>query len=133
MKPPQVVRVGTKRSVVLNFHEICLAMNRSAEQVMSFFMAELGTEGSIDGSKALVIKGKFLPKQIESLIKKYMSEFVQCQLCRSYDTGLMKDQATRLQFIECSRCGARRSVTTVKSGFHATTKKDRKAAKAASA
>ena len=40
---------------------------------MGFFLAELGTEGSIDGSAQFIIKGKFLPKQIESLLKKYMS------------------------------------------------------------
>jgi translation initiation factor 2 subunit 2 len=37
-------------------------MNRSPEHVFQFMMAELGTEGSIDGLQRLVIKGKFLPK-----------------------------------------------------------------------
>jgi len=39
-------------------------MNRSPEHVKQFMMAELGTEGSIDGLQRLVLKGKFLPKVI---------------------------------------------------------------------
>lgn len=37
-------------------------MKRNADHVFQFMMAELGTEGSIDGLKRLVIRGKFAPK-----------------------------------------------------------------------
>jgi translation initiation factor 2 beta subunit (eIF-2beta)/eIF-5 len=37
-------------------------MGRSSDHVFQFMMAELGTEGSIDGNKRLVIRGKFVPK-----------------------------------------------------------------------
>ena len=47
-------------------------MHRNSDHVMTFLLAELGTEGSIDGNGRLVIKGRFLPKQIESLLKKYI-------------------------------------------------------------
>lgn len=39
-------------------------MRRSSEHVYQFMMAELGTEGSIDGNQRLVIRGKFVPKVI---------------------------------------------------------------------
>jgi translation initiation factor 2 subunit 2 len=39
---------------------------------MSFVMAELGTEGSIDGNQHLIIKGRYVSKQMESLLKKYI-------------------------------------------------------------
>ena len=84
---------------------------------------------SLDPEGRLTFKGRFTPKQIESVVKKYMLAYVQCQMCKSFDTNLVKDSTTRLTFIECNRCRARRSVTQVKAGFHATTKKDRKAAK----
>jgi translation initiation factor 2 subunit 2 len=54
--------VGTKKTVWSNFNEICKTLNRSPDHVFQFMMAELGTEGSIDGSERLVIKGKFVPK-----------------------------------------------------------------------
>lgn len=37
-------------------------MNRAPDHVFQFMMAELGTEGSIDGNQRLVIKGKFVTK-----------------------------------------------------------------------
>jgi translation initiation factor 2 subunit 2 len=40
---------------------------------MAFSLTELGTSGSVDGSFRLVIKGRFTPKQIESVIKHYIS------------------------------------------------------------
>jgi translation initiation factor 2 subunit 2 len=62
MKPPQLMRVGTKKTLWANFPEICAMMRRSPDHVFQFMIAELGTEGSIDGNKRLVIKGKFVPK-----------------------------------------------------------------------
>lgn len=48
-------------------------MKRSTEHVLSFFLAELGTTGSIDGSERLVMRGKYQPKYIESLLRKYIT------------------------------------------------------------
>jgi len=62
MKPPQLMRVGTKKTLWVNFQEICKMMRRNHEHVFQFMMAELGTEGSIDGNQRLVIRGKFVPK-----------------------------------------------------------------------
>jgi hypothetical protein len=49
-------------------------MHRQPEHAMSFFLAEMGTEGSIDGNMRLVIKGRYQPKQVESLLKKYIGQ-----------------------------------------------------------
>jgi translation initiation factor 2 subunit 2 len=54
--------VGTKKTLWVNFQEICKMMKRNPEHVFQFMMAELGTEGSIDGNARLVIRGKFVPK-----------------------------------------------------------------------
>jgi translation initiation factor 2 beta subunit (eIF-2beta)/eIF-5 len=54
--------VGTKKTLWVNFQEICAMMRRNSDHVFQFMMAELGTEGSIDGNKRLVIRGKFVPK-----------------------------------------------------------------------
>lgn len=44
-------------------------MRRNSDHVFQFMMAELGTEGSIDGNKRLVIRGKFVPKVIKFFFK----------------------------------------------------------------
>jgi translation initiation factor 2 subunit 2 len=129
MKPPQLTRVGTKKTLWVNFQEICTMMQRNPEHVFQFFMAELGTEGSIDGNQRLVIKGKYLPKYIESLLRKYIVEYVTCRMCRSPNTELKKDSSTRLYFCQCKDCGSSRSVAQIRSGYHATSRADRRAAR----
>jgi translation initiation factor 2 subunit 2 len=129
MKPPQLTRVGTKKTLWVNFQEICTMMQRQPEHVFQFFMAELGTEGSIDGSQRLVIRGKYVPKYIESLLRKYIVEYVTCQMCRSPNTELTKDSSTRLQFVNCKDCGSNRSVAAIRTGYHATSRADRRAAR----
>jgi len=133
MKPPQLTRVGTKKTLWVNFQEICTMMQRNPEHVFQFFMAELGTEGSIDGNQRLVIRGKYVPRYIESLLRKYIVDYVTCQMCRSPNTELVKDQSTRLQFINCKDCGSSRSVAAIRSGYHAATRADRRAARNAKA
>ncbi|SBT79175.1 eukaryotic translation initiation factor 2 subunit beta, putative, partial [Plasmodium malariae] len=64
IKPPQVVRVGSKKVAWINFKDICTIMNRNEEHVFHFVLAELGTEGSIAGEGQLVLKGKYGPKHI---------------------------------------------------------------------
>jgi len=58
MKPPQVVRVGAKKTSFVNFSDICKLLHRSQKHVLDFLLAELGTQGSIDGTNQLIIKGK---------------------------------------------------------------------------
>lgn len=127
--PPQLMRVpnSTKKTLWTNFHDICKMMRRNPDHVFSFMMAELGTEGSIDGKQNLVIKGKFVPKYIESLLRKYILEYVQCQVCRSFITNLTRDAASRLYFVFCQDCNSQRSVSQIRAGYHAQTRADRRA------
>ena len=129
IKPPQLTLLGSKKTLWVNFQEICTMMQRSPEHVFQFFMAELGTEGSIDGNQRLVIRGKYVPKYIESLLRKYVVEYVTCEMCRSPNTLLERDSGSRLYFCSCKDCGSRRSVAPIRSGYHATSRADRRAAR----
>ena len=124
IKPPQVVREGSKRVVLTNFGEICKTLNRSMDHVYSFMLAEMGTTGSIDASSRMVIKGRFPPKAIEQIIRRYVGEYVSCSSCKSPATQLQKQN--RLYFMQCNNCGARRSVTPIKTGFVAIARGARK-------
>lgn len=135
--PPQCLREGNKKTIFANIAEICKRMKRSDEHVTQFLFAELGTSGSVDGSRRLVIKGRFQQKQIENVLRRYIGsfnslpchlcfcadisttvEYVTCKTCRSPDTELNKGE-NRLYFVTCNSCGSRRSVTAIKSGFTA--------------
>lgn len=119
MKPPQVVRVGAKKTSFVNFTDICKMLHRQPKHLLAFLMSELGTSGSVDGNNQLIIKGKFQQKQIETVLRRYIKEYVTCHTCRSPDTILQKE--TRLFFLQCETCGSRCSVQSIKSGFQAVT------------
>lgn len=77
------------------------------------------------------LQGKFQPKYIESLLRKYISEYVTCAMCRSLESTLTRDPISRLYFMSCKACGSQRSVQPIKAGFHATAKGERKKAREA--
>jgi translation initiation factor 2 subunit 2 len=72
--PPQCMREGNRKTVFANIADICKRMKRSEEHVTAYLFAELGTNGSVDGSRRLVIKGRFQQKQIENVVRKYISK-----------------------------------------------------------
>ncbi|CAG7731012.1 unnamed protein product [Allacma fusca] len=121
MRPPQVVRVGTKKTSFVNFMEICKMLHRHQKHLLDFLLSELGTSGSIDGNNQLIIKGRFQQKQIENVLRRYIKEYVTCHTCRSPNTLLQKD--SRLFFLQCEVCGSRCSVASIKHGFQAVTGK----------
>lgn len=137
--PPQCLREGNKKTIFANIADICKRMKRTDEHVTQYLFAELGTSGSVDGSRRLVIKGRFQQKQIENVLRRYIGkllachfpscsgehvlimrivEYVTCKTCRSPDTELSKGE-NRLYFVTCNSCASRRSVTAIKSGFSA--------------
>ena len=137
--PPQCLREGNKKTIFANIADICKRIKRTDEHVTQFLFSELGTSGSVDGSRRLVIKGRFQQKQIENVLRRYIGmsgysvrklsksrsyqisylvEYVTCKTCRSPDTELNKGE-NRLYFVTCNNCQSRRSVTAIKIGFTA--------------
>ncbi|XP_031265635.1 eukaryotic translation initiation factor 2 subunit beta-like [Pistacia vera] len=115
MRPPQILLEGTKKTVFVNFMDLCKTMHRQAEDVMTFLLAEMGTSGSLDGQQRLVVKGRFPPKNFEGILHRYINEYVICNDCRSPDTILTKEN--RRFFLGCEQCGSVRSVAPIKTGF----------------
>ena len=121
LKPPQVAREGTKKTVFTNFMDLARSMNRNPEHLQQYLLAELGTSGSLDGQQRLIMKGRFLPKAFEGCLRRYMNEYVLCNSCKSPDTLLDRDSSTRIMFLRCQQCGASRTVSAIKAGFQART------------
>lgn len=115
MKPPEVMREGTKKTVFVNFMDLCKQMHRPSEHVLNYMLSELGTSGSLDGQQRLIVKGRFMPKAFEVIIRRYVNEYVLCHACKSPDTVLDREQ--RLYHLRCQQCGASRTVQAIKSGF----------------
>lgn len=117
--PPVCLRDG-KKTIFSNIQDISEKLQRSPEHLIQYLFAELGTSGSVDGQKRLVIKGKFQSKQMENVLRRYILEYVTCKTCKSINTALKKEQSNRLFFLVCKSCGSTRSVSSIKTGFQAT-------------
>mgnify|MGYP002784842196 CR=1 len=115
--PPVIAREGSKKTAFANIVDFCRRMNRPVDHLTAFLLTELGTVGSQDGAGRLLIKGRFQQLQVESVLKRYIQEYVTCKTCRAPETHLIKDNTSRLMFMECEKCGSRRSVAPIKSGF----------------
>lgn len=116
--PPVCLRDG-KKTIFSNLQDISEKLQRSPEHLIQYLFAELGTSGSVDGQKRLVIKGKFQSKQMENVLRRYILEYVTCKTCKSINTELKKEQSNRLFFLVCKSCGSTRSVSSIKTGFQA--------------
>ncbi|KAH7615872.1 hypothetical protein Ndes2526B_g09183 [Nannochloris sp. 'desiccata'] len=119
LKPPQVAREGTKKTVFTNFMDLAKSMNRNPEHLQQYILAELGTSGSLDGQQRLIMKGRFLPKAFEGCLRRYMNEYVLCNSCKSPDTLLDRDSSSRIMYLKCQQCNASRTVSAIKTGFQA--------------
>ena len=129
LPPIQIIKNGPKKIIWVNFNEICKCMNRTVEHLFQYFLSELGAEGSLDDHVRFIIKGRFAPLYIESILRKYIQEYVLCTSCGSFNTRLTKDSVSRLYFLFCNDCVCSKSVATIKTGFHAQTRADRVALK----
>jgi translation initiation factor 2 subunit 2 len=115
--PPVIAREGSKKTSFSNIVDFCRRMGRPVEHLTSFLLAELATTGSSDQAGRLLIRGRFQQLQVESVLKRYIQEYVTCKTCRAPETHLVKDNTSRLMFIECEKCSSRRSVAPIKSGM----------------
>lgn len=87
--PPQCMREGNRKTVFANIADICKRMKRTEEHVTAYLFAELGTNGSVDGSRRLVIKGRFQQKQIENVVRKYISRTPPTALSIHFEPSLL--------------------------------------------
>ncbi|KAJ4461878.1 putative Eukaryotic translation initiation factor 2 subunit beta [Paratrimastix pyriformis] len=115
LQPPQLGREG-KKTIFINFDDICRALHREPDHLMTFMLAELGAQGNLDGERHLVVRDRFQTKHFEVVLKRYIREYVQCNMCKSTDTLLSREEG-RMYQLTCGRCGASRCVQPMKTGF----------------
>ncbi|KAK3212804.1 hypothetical protein Dsin_017510 [Dipteronia sinensis] len=66
-------REGSKKTVFVNFMDICKTMHRQPEHVMAFLLAEMGTSGCLDEQHRLLVKDRFAPNNFEGILRRYIS------------------------------------------------------------
>lgn len=121
IEPPEIGKIGTKKVAWANFVSNCRSISRKPEHVVEYVLTELGTTGSLDGQNKFIIKGRFSSKQLESVLSKYIKEYVACSTCRFLNTELKREN--RILFKVCKDCGASSSVSSIRQGFRVQTKR----------
>jgi len=109
--PPPLFGREPKKTIFINFQAICDSLHREKEHLFWFLLNELEANGSTDGIGRLIIRNIFYPNQIETVLKKYIKNYVRCDNCKRFDTLLTRDSQTRLYNLVCNYCGAGRTVT----------------------
>lgn len=102
----QVMQVG-RRTVLLNFKEICDELRRDPEHVLKFLSREMATLATFDGTR-VVFQGRFGRDTISNLLEIYTDKYVICPVCKRPDTRIVREK--RLWFLQCEACGARSSI-----------------------
>jgi translation initiation factor 2 subunit 2 len=125
-KPAITFTPKFKKTIWSNFYKICEILKRDTEHIRKYLITEFSTTSSINSQNELILKGKYNLNMIDSIIKKYISEYISCKICGNLNTLLEKDSSSRLYYIICLSCSAKRSVESIKSGFHAISKGERK-------
>lgn len=105
---PKVKRqIEGKKTIIVNFGDICSTIGRDPDAVARYILREMGTAGSrADGR--LTLSGIFSTEELDSAIQKYVDQYVICKVCHLPDTILVREQRT--EFLKCEACGAKYSV-----------------------
>lgn len=111
---PIINKLSIKKVLWINFYETCINLNRNLDHLVLFVNSELSTETIITENKQLIIKGKYNSNNIENLLRKYICLYVQCNLCRSNNTIIKKDNINRIQNLECLICKGVKSLPQIK-------------------
>nr|GEZ27420.1 eukaryotic translation initiation factor 2 subunit beta-like [Tanacetum cinerariifolium] len=76
-------------------------MHRQPDHVMAYLLTELGTRGTLDGRKRLVVKGKLETEKFEVKLKRYCNEYVTCNAGKCPDTSLSMENC--LLLLRCKK------------------------------
>jgi translation initiation factor 2 subunit 2 len=108
IKAPEIQSLNRK-IYIKNFHDVCTSMNRDPYEVSTYISKELLIQTSISGNGALIIHGSYRKNQVESILIKYITHFVQCPLCKTQNTKIEK--INRITYITCNKCHAQSAIS----------------------
>ena len=115
MPRPIVNLVGKTRSAWMNFGDFVKTLNRNQDHLFQYVLGELGVDGTIGGENQFFLKSRINSKDIETILRRYIRDYVQCPNCQSLNTIIRKDQSTRLTQIYCENCKTEKTVQPLKS------------------
>ncbi len=102
--PPPTVSNRSRSTTITNFSKICHAIRRAPQHVMKFIASELRTTASENDETQLVLRGRFVSAQIQTILRQYIKKYVECRTCHCIDTKINK--SGNVYFMTCNKCEA---------------------------
>jgi len=100
-----------KKTLIMNFDDICDRLNRDPDLVAKYLLREIGTAGA-RGDGRMALTGVFQASQIDVVIRQFADAYVICNVCHLPDTKLVKEK--RATHLVCEACGARYTVKAIR-------------------
>ena len=95
--------VEGNKTFLVNVKDVLAVMNREVNHFLKFMAGELATSVTMEGVRA-VFAGKHARTTLQSLLERYVKEYVICGECGKPDTVLITE--TRILRKRCDACGA---------------------------
>lgn len=108
ISPPECEKQGGVRTVWTNFGKIVTQLDKPMDHFKRFISSELGTTTSVTGTQGLVLYGRFVPSNFESLIRSYVRKYCKCDTCGNHDTDIETSGGT--DTVTCKYCGMTKSI-----------------------
>jgi translation initiation factor 2 subunit 2 len=105
--PPVDVMWEGQKTYLRNFVEYPKIMRRDPSKVLQYLSKEFAVPAEKIGDTAMFI-GKREPDDFTRLFKIYVTDYIECQTCKSPDTKIVKEK--RISFLLCEACGAKSTV-----------------------
>lgn len=96
---PKMIKIGGKKCGVTNFGVYSEQLNRDIQHIKKYFETELSTTTSLSAEHALIINGIFRERQIQTILTKYLKEYVQCRACKHLESKIENNN------FYCNFCG----------------------------
>lgn len=106
--PPIKIARKNRMSIFSNFGLLAEKIKRDRDHISSYFKTETGLVNTINQHNQMIIHGNLNEAKCESIMRKYINEFVLCRQCKGLSTNLIKDHG--LTFLQCNQCGAKSSL-----------------------
>ncbi|MCG3225733.1 MAG: translation initiation factor IF-2 subunit beta [Candidatus Heimdallarchaeota archaeon] len=105
---PKILSVieGNK-TFITNIREVLSTINRDENHFLKFMAGELATSVVMEGARA-VFAGKHAKVTLQTLLERYVKEYVMCGECDKPDTSFVIE--TRIMRKRCDACGASTAV-----------------------
>jgi translation initiation factor 2 subunit 2 len=100
-------QIEGNKTFITNIRDVLSRINRNENHFLKYMAGELATSVTMEGTRA-VFAGKHAKLTLQSLLERYVKEYVICGECEKPDTSLVIE--TRIMRKRCDACGASTAV-----------------------